>query len=300
MTSLDPFTVSDDHIGSPLGTAFNCGAPVALAPNATVGCTTTYTITQADLDAGSVTNTATASGAGLTSNQATATATAAVTPAQPGQERQPDDLQRRRPDRHLRLHDHQHRQRDPRLDPVHGVGRPHRRPLDRVQLRRAGRARPERDGRLHHELHDHPGRPQRRLGHQQGDRVRSRADLEPAASHRHRGGDLRHQPRQQRDATPTTYSAVGRTSPTPTRHQHRQRATLPDPFTVSDDHIGSPLGTAFNRARWSRSPRTRRSAAPTAITSQADPQRRLGHQQGDRVRSRADLEPGAPPPPPRR
>ena len=73
------FTVSDDHIGSPLGTAFNCGAPVALAPNATVGCTKSYTISQADLNAGSVTNKATASGAGLTSNQATATATAAVT-----------------------------------------------------------------------------------------------------------------------------------------------------------------------------------------------------------------------------
>ena len=74
------FTVSDDHIGSPLGTAFSCGAPVALAPNATVGCTKGYTISQADLNAGSVTNKATASGAGLTSNQATATATAAVTP----------------------------------------------------------------------------------------------------------------------------------------------------------------------------------------------------------------------------
>ena len=55
------FTVSDDHIGSPLGTAFNCGAPVALAPNATVGCTKSYTISQADLNAGSVTNKATAS-----------------------------------------------------------------------------------------------------------------------------------------------------------------------------------------------------------------------------------------------
>jgi len=73
------FTVSDDHIGSPLGTAFNCGSPVALAPNGTVSCSRSYTISQADLNAGSVTNKATASGAGLTSNQASATATASVT-----------------------------------------------------------------------------------------------------------------------------------------------------------------------------------------------------------------------------
>src|SRR5258706_12023226 len=75
-----PFPIADDHIGSPLGTPFSCGAPVALAPNGTVSCSKGYTISQADLNAGSVTNKATASGAGLTSNQASSTATASVTP----------------------------------------------------------------------------------------------------------------------------------------------------------------------------------------------------------------------------
>ncbi len=74
------FTVTDDHIGSPLGTAFNCGgASTTLAPNGTVTCTATYAITQADLDAGTVTNTATAHGAGRDSAPATATATATQT-----------------------------------------------------------------------------------------------------------------------------------------------------------------------------------------------------------------------------
>jgi uncharacterized repeat protein (TIGR01451 family) len=74
------YKVSDDHIGSPLGTAFNCGSPVSLAPAGTVSCTAGYTITQADLNAGSVTNHATATGAGLTSNQASATATSTIVP----------------------------------------------------------------------------------------------------------------------------------------------------------------------------------------------------------------------------
>ena len=47
----------------------------ALSPNETMNCTATHTITQADLDAGSVINLATASGGGVTSNQATATVT---------------------------------------------------------------------------------------------------------------------------------------------------------------------------------------------------------------------------------
>ena len=56
VTLTSPFAISDDKV------TVNCPATASLAPNATITCTATYTVTQNDLDAGSVTNTASATG----------------------------------------------------------------------------------------------------------------------------------------------------------------------------------------------------------------------------------------------
>jgi uncharacterized repeat protein (TIGR01451 family) len=61
------FTVSDAAFSAPI----NCGnADTTLAPNATVTCTGTYTITQADMNVESISSSATASGGGVTSSEA--------------------------------------------------------------------------------------------------------------------------------------------------------------------------------------------------------------------------------------
>src|SRR2546422_611367 len=74
VTLAGPFSVTDDKLGT-----FACGTG-SLAPGASTSCTKTHTITQADLDAGSITNIATAAGGGVTSNQATKTVIAVQTP----------------------------------------------------------------------------------------------------------------------------------------------------------------------------------------------------------------------------
>ncbi len=77
VTLSGPFMVSDDHLGSPLGTPFTCGSG-PLIPNNTTNCTSSYTTTDTDLTARSVTNTASVTGNGVTSAKASATVSVLV------------------------------------------------------------------------------------------------------------------------------------------------------------------------------------------------------------------------------
>ncbi|HEX5824789.1 MAG TPA: hypothetical protein VFY18_10065, partial [Candidatus Limnocylindrales bacterium] len=70
-----PFTVADDQV------SVTCPATATLAPAASITCTASTTITQADLDAGSVTNIASATNGTVTSPTDTVTITAAQGPA---------------------------------------------------------------------------------------------------------------------------------------------------------------------------------------------------------------------------
>ena len=72
VTLAGPFSVSDDK-----ATDESCPATATLAPGASITCTASYTITQADIDAGSVVNVASATNGSVTSPVDTATVTAA-------------------------------------------------------------------------------------------------------------------------------------------------------------------------------------------------------------------------------
>jgi len=78
VTITDPITVSDDRIASVTCPALPAGG---LLPSASLTCTATDTVTQADLDAGEVTNIASASDGTTTSPTDEVTVTADQTPA---------------------------------------------------------------------------------------------------------------------------------------------------------------------------------------------------------------------------
>ena len=76
VTLTAPFTVTDDK------TTVACpGTPASLAPGESITCTATYTITQADLDAGEVTNKATAHNGTIDSNEDQVTVEGVASPA---------------------------------------------------------------------------------------------------------------------------------------------------------------------------------------------------------------------------
>ena len=146
-------------------------------------CTATYTVTQADLDAGSVTNHATATGTADRRHRSSRRPTARPsTPPRP----QPHDRQVRRPTTRgstrpptvltYTYHRHQHRQRHAHRA-VSVTDRCRRRPP--MPLRRPPRS-PRRDHHLHRHLHRDPGRHRRRQRHQH--RHRDRHADRPACS----------------------------------------------------------------------------------------------------------------------
>ncbi|MFX7329010.1 hypothetical protein ABTI69_19695, partial [Acinetobacter baumannii] len=77
-TNTAAITVSDDRIEPVTCPALPAGG---LAPTQSITCTATYTVTQADIDAGTVTNIASASDGTTTSPTDTVTVTATRNPA---------------------------------------------------------------------------------------------------------------------------------------------------------------------------------------------------------------------------
>ena len=199
-----------------------CPSDLRLAPGASITCTATYTITQADLDAGSVTNHATGSrhfdGDPVISDTATATVTAVKSPGAGA----------RQVVAAAGTYDHV----GDTLTYSYLVTNTGNVTLTAPVTVTDDRATvtcpptllaPGASAHLHRHLHRHPGRPRRRVGHQ------------------HRHGDLgHHRPRRRtprppspsqapqldldKTAAPATYDAVGDTDHLHLHgHQHLQR-----------------------------------------------------------------------------
>ncbi len=70
--TITSFTVSDPHTGLSALTCAPTAQGASLAPAATTTCTATYTVTQADINAGTISNTGTVTGTTATAGPVTA------------------------------------------------------------------------------------------------------------------------------------------------------------------------------------------------------------------------------------
>ncbi len=234
VTNLGNVTVSSLVIADPMfGGAVSC-VTRTLAPNATTTCTARHTITQADLDAGSIQNTATAQGTAPNGD-------AGELPAGhrhrhrhpepgtgPGQDGGPDEHRRRRGDDHLHVPCHEHRQRDGERTVDHRRVRPACR-SPRIDHLPGHHPRAAGDD----ELHDHLCR----------DPVRHR----PGFDHEHRHGERADTGRRTGLLSVVDGHRGGQQQPVAHRRQDRE----------SDDrHRGRPDGEL--QLRWSPTPATSR------------------------------------------